>query len=62
MRKYYLEVPGIFSLFSLKTTIYAILSLTVVRENHAVLGGKYIEFHNVAEPGSGIRIRIWDPE
>jgi hypothetical protein len=35
---------SIFMSFSLKTKIYAILSLTVVRENHAVLGGKNIDF------------------
>jgi hypothetical protein len=31
-------------LFSLKTIIYAILSESMLRENHAVLGGKNINF------------------
>jgi hypothetical protein len=31
-------------LFSLKTIIYAILSSAMLRENHAVLGGKNIDF------------------
>jgi hypothetical protein len=31
-------------MFSLKTIIYAILSSEMLRENHAVLGGKNIDF------------------
>jgi hypothetical protein len=39
-------------LFSLKTIIYAILSSAMLRENHAVLGGKNIDFGG----GGGIKI------
>jgi hypothetical protein len=42
-------------LFSLKTIIYAILSSAKLRENHAVLGGKNIDFR---KGGAGINIRF----
>jgi hypothetical protein len=41
-------------LFYLKTIIYAILSSAMLRENHAVLGGKNINFRR----GGGINIRF----
>ncbi len=37
------------NLFSLKTIIYAILSSAMLRENHAVLGGKI----SISEGGGG---------
>ena len=42
-------------LFSLKSIIYAILSLTMLRENHAVFLGKKYRFPG---GGGGINIRF----
>jgi hypothetical protein len=42
-------------LFSLKTIIYAILTLAMLHENHAVLGGKNSDFGG---RGGGINIRF----
>ena len=42
-------------LFYLKTIIFAILSSAMLRENHAVLGGKNIDFGG---GGGGINIRF----
>jgi hypothetical protein len=44
-------------LFSLKTTIYAILLLAMLRENHVVLGGKNIDFRGVGWGEINIRFR-----